>query len=215
MFSCALLSIASCVVQNNGTLPATKTPPMADSPSMTITGAVDSWSPFPGASLRIEVPGPNDTVALTSAIAKFDAQGGFTIALPSRAELSKLLNADSLQPDCAQGVVTPASARAATAILAVYNAADKRLGILLNADSPLGPQLPAPHQRHALVFADVETKISGSCLAPANENYNVALQPGWNVMKFVGNAGAATEISRTDGPITGKWYYLSIPNPAL
>lgn len=220
--SVGLLFISSCIVQRGAPVtpqgsgavaPATGATPEAAPP--TITGTLAGWTPFPGASVRIELPQENDTMVATSATATFDQRGGFAITLPTRAQIAPQLNGKTLRVACGTFAIAPVDARLATAVFAVYNAAGNRTGILLNGDAPASLGEAPRGNRHGLVFADVATKISGACSTPADERYDVTLVPGWNVMAFATAPAQPTMVSTGALPFSGNWYYVAQPGPAL
>ena len=221
--SMGLIVIASCIVQRGtpvapqgpgavttgtGTVVTEAVPP-------TIHGTLANWTPFPGATLRIDVAQEDESIVSTAATATFDARGGFAITLPTRAQIAAQLSAKTLRVACGTFAIAPIDARFATAVFAIYNAAGNRTGILLNGDAPANLGEAPRGNRHGLVFADVASNMSGACTTPADERFDVTLVPGWNVMAFAVVPSAATMVSTGTLPFSGNWYYVSQPGPGL
>ena len=201
--SVGLMLVASCVVQRGtptsvpgtgatGTGPTGTGAPTTgngsiaaiESPPPTIHGMAADWQPFPGANVRIEVPASSAESVATAAKGNFDARGSFSITLPARAQLAVHGNVESIRAPCATFAITPSDARVIPAVVAVYNAAGNRTGLLLNGDAPVSLGEAPRGTRHSLVFADVATKLSGGCSTPTELRYDVTLVAGWNVLAY-------------------------------
>jgi hypothetical protein len=175
-----------------------------------IAGATANWQPFPGAQVRIEVTLADGGTKVTSASAPFDANGGFSIPLPAAAELVTVLGPAAMQLKCdlALGPVTAVAARGTNAVVAVYNPAGNRTGILVSGDAPANLGAAPTGPRHTFVFAETAGNI-GNCHTPT------ALDAGWNLTMQTTQPGKPAELVRVAAPVPGKWYYQSQPGPGL
>ena len=217
------LLLSACIVQTGtgGTGPGPNRPNSGGSgtggttpplPAPTeIVGTTANWQPFPGAQVRVEVTLANGGTKVTSASAPFDGNGAFSIVLPAAAELATVLGPAAMQLRCDISPALPITTVAVPgtmAIVAVYNTAGNRTGILVSGDAPanLGEAPTGP--RHTFVFAESAGRI-GSCQSPTN------LDAGWNLTMQTTPAGKPAELVRVAAPVPGKWYYLSQPGPGL
>ena len=221
--SVGLMVISGCMVQRGTSVAPTGAGAVTPSPGTTtvateaapptIHGTLANWQPFPGANVRIEVSHSETEAITTSATATFDPRGSFAITLPTRAEIAPQLNGKALRGECGTFAVAPVDARLATAVVAIYNAAGNRTGILLNGDAPESLGEAPRGTRHALVFADVATKMTGACTTPSAERYDVTMVPGWNVLTFASAPSVPTVVSTGTLPFSGNWYYIAQPGP--
>lgn len=187
------------------------TPPPTLVAPTAIAGTIASWQPFPGAQVRIEVTLANGSTKVTSASAPFDANGNFSIALPAPAELTAVLGAAAMQLRCDMSPSLPVSAVAArgtAAVVAVYNPAGNRTGVLVSGDAPAKLGEPPVGPRHTFMYAETAATL-GDCSAATK------LDAGWNLTMQTTQAGKPAELVRVAAPVPGKWFYLSQPGPGI